>query len=138
MFTSIHTENLWSVENFRMIRCHREQREFSINRRAGILSDCLVGRHIFPSRVDDRYYLNFLRTHLSSLLEEVSFSTRLVVSAQRCSTEVRQWLSDKYSKRLIACGREALVSWPALSPNFNSIFCMGSFENHILCNYNQY
>jgi hypothetical protein len=75
--TNIHNEHLWSDENSHAIRFHHQQQQYSVNLYTGILGDRIKGPHISPARVNDRDYLNFLRTHLGSLMEDTSFNRRL-------------------------------------------------------------
>jgi hypothetical protein len=52
-----------------------------------ISGDYFSGPHTLPARVSGCDYLNFLRTHLSGILEDVPFNmSSHVFSAQRCST----------------------------------------------------
>jgi hypothetical protein len=89
-------ERGWSGENPHAIRSHDQHRQFSIDLWAENLVDCLIGSHILPSRVCGRDCLKFLQTHLSGLLEDVSFNTRLHMlfrhdcAAPHYSREARQ------------------------------------------------
>jgi hypothetical protein len=103
--TNIHNELVWSDENDWAIRSDHRQRQFSINMLAGILGENLIGPHILRAHVCIRNYFYFPRTHLSRLLKDVSFNTRLHMRLkhngipQHCSREMRQWLSENHSER---------------------------------------
>lgn len=77
--TRIHNEYAWLDENVLEIRSHLQKRQFFINERARILSDCLKGPHILEERISDSDYLNFLPIYLSGLFRDtcLSFDTRL-------------------------------------------------------------
>jgi hypothetical protein len=121
--TNIQSEHVWSDENPHAIRFHRQQMTVLLWDR--ILGDSLKGPHILPARFTGSDYFNFLRTHLSGLLEDVSLSTRLHVWFQRegapphYSGEVHQWLSENYPGGWIGHGCESPVLWPARSPDLN-------------------
>jgi hypothetical protein len=108
---------------------------------------CLIGPHISPAGVSGCDYLNFVRTHLSALLEDVSFNTHLHVWFQHdgvpthYSREMRQWLSEYYPARWIGRGDTAPVSRPAHSPDLNPLnflFSVTIFENRGLCQHIRY
>jgi hypothetical protein len=55
-----HNEHICSDEHPHAIQFPHHQRQFSFNLWAGILGDCLIGRHNLPARDSGRGYLNFL------------------------------------------------------------------------------
>jgi disulfide bond formation protein DsbB len=75
--TNIHNEHMWWGENPYATQSHFSSDIFSSNLWAGILGDCLIGPRILLAQVSGCNYLNFLWTHFSGLLEDVSFSTYL-------------------------------------------------------------
>jgi hypothetical protein len=85
---------------------------------AGNLGEYFTSPQILSARVGGCDYL----FSSSGLLDGVSFNKRRCMSLQHdgaplhYSHEVRQWLSENYSRRWIARGRKAPVSWPACSP----------------------
>jgi hypothetical protein len=113
--TNIHNEHVWSDLNPHAIRSHRQQLLFSINLSSGSLGDGLRGPHILQATVSGCYYLNFLRTQLSGLLDAVSFNTPLHMWFKNngvppdYSSEGRQGLPKNYPGRWIGRGREASV-----------------------------
>jgi hypothetical protein len=80
------------------IRSHHLRRNVSTILWARILGDCLIGPHILPVRDSGCNCLNFLRTHLSGILETVSLTMRLHVWCGHNSAP-SQWLSENYPRR---------------------------------------
>jgi hypothetical protein len=135
---------LKSSENFGscndILKSRPSAMQFLVSMLAGILGDCLIGPHKLPALVSGRDDLNFVRAHLSGLLEDVSFNTS---SHMRCqhnhpppcySHEVHPRFSDNYPGRFTVCGREGQVSGLHVHlSSIRSIFSAGAFENHSLC-----
>jgi hypothetical protein len=115
--TSIQNRPMQSDENTHVIWSHHQHWQFCINLWAEILCNWLICPHILPARVSGRNSLQFLWTHLSGLLEDVSFSMHLHIWFQHdggplhFSCEVGQWPR----KNCPACGIghrcEAPLSW---------------------------
>jgi hypothetical protein len=72
-----YSEHLRWDENPCATRSHHQRWQISVNLCAAILGDCLVGPHILPPHVSGSDNLDFLRTYLRGLLENVSFNTRV-------------------------------------------------------------
>jgi hypothetical protein len=80
--TNIHKDHVRSDDNTHEIRSHHQQSQSSINLWVGILGEYLMRPYILPGRVRGHDYFNFLLTHLSGLLEDVSVNTHLYVQFQ--------------------------------------------------------
>jgi hypothetical protein len=52
------------------------QQQFSVNVRAGIVGDCLVGPHVLPHRLTGNHYRDFLSYDLPKPLEGVPLAVR--------------------------------------------------------------
>jgi hypothetical protein len=75
----------------------------------------VIGLLILPARVSGRYYLNVcFNTHLHTQFQRDGAPTHY-------GREVRQWLSENYPGRWTGREHEASVSWPARSPNMNTL-----------------
>jgi hypothetical protein len=88
------------------------QFDLTISQHAGWnFSNCLIGPHILPPQVTGCSYINFLQTHLSGLLEDVSFNILIcgfnVTMLHHISHEVYQWLSKNYHGLWTGYGQEA-------------------------------
>jgi hypothetical protein len=122
--TSIHNQHVWPESNPLAARTRHQQRQFSSKFWADILGDCLMVLTFYPCDC-----INFLRTHLNALLEDMSFNScrRLrfhdAGAPPHNSREVRQWLSERYRGCWIAREREAPVSWPPHFSPLNFVSC---------------
>jgi hypothetical protein len=86
-----------------------------------------LGPHMLPAWVSGCSYLNFVQSHLSGLLEDVSFNAYFHMwfqhngASPHYSYEVCLWLSKNYPSCWIGCRCEVPVSWLASSPDLNPL-----------------
>lgn len=98
-----HKKHARSDENSHSARSSRQQRQFSISPRAGILGDCFI----LPARFGRSDYFQFPWIYLSGLLEDVSYKARLHMWSQHdgasshCSREV---YTNGYKKFFLNAG----------------------------------
>lgn len=121
----INSHNLhhWADENPRQIIFNRNQQQFQVNVWAGLIGTHLVGPFILPPRLNGIQYAQFLRNHLSALMEEIPLDTRAGMwymhdgAPPHFSLPAREVLNEKFQNRWI--GRGGSVTWPARSPDLN-------------------
>jgi hypothetical protein len=99
------------------------QQQFSINGRAGIVGDCLIGPHILPHRLTGNHYRDFLLHDLPKLLGDVPLAVRARIwymhdgAPAHFSRAVRDVLNNTYHDQRI--GRGGPTAWPPRSPDLN-------------------
>jgi hypothetical protein len=94
---NIHKQNPWTEDFSHGVIHSGHQQQFSINVRAGIFGDCLLGPRILPLRLIDNYYRGFLLHDLSKLLDYVPIAVRARMCASaHISRAVRHVFSNTW------------------------------------------
>lgn len=115
----------WDEENPHVLWRQGYQHRFSINVWCGIISDFIVGPHVFHGHLTGPGYRDFLEQELPVLLEDVPLAKRRGMwymhdgAPAHSSMIVREYLNDKFPGRWI--GRGGPIPWPARSPDLNPI-----------------
>lgn len=110
------------------------QQKFRINVWAGIVGNHLLGPVILPGNLNGPMYLNFLRTTLEDLLDDlpVQIWRDLWYQQDGCPAHwdlnVRAHLNQRFPGRWI--GRAGPVAWPPRSPDLTppDFFLWGAME----------
>lgn len=126
--TNYHNAHYWSEKeqrNPRKKRVKGSQRRFSVNVWMGIIDGNLIGPHFLPDNLNGEHYEDFLRNHLSPLLEDVPLATRrnMIYQHDGCPAHfrltVREFLDDNFRNRWI--GRGGPIAWPARCPDLTPL-----------------
>jgi hypothetical protein len=121
---NLHNTHIWADENPHAIVQFRHQYEFSVNEWVGILGDHLVFGFLSQILNGERC-LNFLRTELPVLLEDIPLEQRLNAwfmmdgAPSHFRADFRDHIALVFEENWI--GRGGPVAWPARSPDLNHI-----------------
>lgn len=119
--TNFHNLHVWAESNPHPKKETSFQHRFSVNLWAGVLGNRLIGPFRLPERINSETYLQFLRSDLPELLEDVSLMQRTTMWYQQDGApphygrEIKNYLDSKYPNRWI--GRNGPTHWPARSPD---------------------
>ena len=126
---NFHNLHIWAHANPHVIRETRYQSTFSINVRAGITGDWLIGPVRLPERLTGPMYREFLERLTRDILPDVLDDVPLQLPVGMWFMHIgapphfigiaRQYLNDHYSGRRI--GRNGPVAWSPRSPDLNPI-----------------
>lgn len=122
---NFHNNHFWAEENPHAIVESHHQVQFSLNVWAGIIGDYLIGPFFLPGRLNGRNYRRFLEDNLPILLEDVPILMRNRMwfmhdgAPAHFSVLAREYLNQNFNNRWI--GRGGTESWPARSPDLNSL-----------------
>lgn len=121
-----HNMHYYSDVNPHWYRHQEFQRQWSINVWAGIVGDTVIGPYFFEEHLNGANYLNFLRTELPDLLQNVLLNARPGIWFQQDgapahrSRQVTAFLNDHFPNRWIGIGSTICV-WPPRSPDLTPL-----------------
>ena len=135
-FFNCHNSHIWSEDNPHGSSENHHQHKFSVNVRAGIVGDCLIGPYLLPPRLNALVYEIFLAEVLPDLFDEyVTLDQIDVLNDMRLQHDgapaqfgigVRTLLNNTYPGWWI--GRGGPVEWPPRSPYLTPIdFCLWGY-----------
>lgn len=123
--TNFHNLHEWNENNPHSKRTSSFQRRFSVNVWCGIIKNKLIGPVFLPPRLNGENYLQFLRTSLQMLLDNVpiinlhNFIYQQDGAPAHYSAPVVEWLNETYPNRWI--GRNGPILWPPRSPDLTPL-----------------
>jgi len=132
----------WAQENPRISYSCRHQVVHSINVWCGLLGNKLIGPYFYQNNLNGTQFLNFLRSELPTLLEDVPLRQRqrMILQLDGCpahnSLKVRQYLNRHYRDRWI--GPHGPICWPPRSPDLSPLdfFLWGHLKNSVYAHHN--
>ncbi|KAJ4442906.1 hypothetical protein ANN_04500 [Periplaneta americana] len=101
------------------------QVRFSLNMRASIIGDRLVGPHVLVNRLTGQAYTNFLEKTIPHVLEDTPLINRQHIhflhdgASAHFSRTARRYLDRRFPDRWI--GRGGPIAWPPRSPDLNPL-----------------
>lgn len=122
---NFHNEHVWAEENPHGYVETHFQEQFSLNVWGGNIGDDLIGPCFLPGRLTGQSYRHFLENNLPLLLEDIPLMLRREMwfmhdgAPAHFSVLAREYLDENYENRWI--GRGGPQSWPARSPDLNSL-----------------
>lgn len=134
---NMHNLHHWAVVNPHTVREDRFQHQFGVNLWLGILDGRVIGPFELPPRLNGARYLQFLRSDLETLLEDIPQEVRERMWLQHdgapahYSRQVTEYLNESYPNRWI--GRGGTIAWPPRSPDLNPLdyFLWGYFKEAV-------
>lgn len=135
-YVNLHNLHSWQIQNPYLMREDRSQYQFKINYWAGIINGQIIGPFELPGHLNGESYLEFLRTSLPNLIQDVPEELRSSMWLQNdgCpahfAVNVRRYLDQAYPNRWI--GRLGPILWPPRSPDLNPLdfFLLGMSQRN--------
>lgn len=118
-FVNKHNMHYYAMQNPHWVREINIQNRWSLNVWCGILGNKIIGPYFFERSLTGSLYLEFLRTQLPNLLEDIGECVRNNMWLQQDGApahyhnEVRLYLNQVYPEKWI--GRGGFIPWPPRS-----------------------
>ena len=128
---NVYNLHNWVNENPYATRTHVSQCNFTLNRRAGIVGNCLLGTYIFLERLYGCIYLPFLQEVLAHMLNDIPMPLHWPIRFQHdrvlvhFSRQVRTHLQANFPGYWI--GRGGPIAWPPQPPDLSPIYFFSCF-----------